>query len=82
MSMRIIVAPGAFKNSLTAQQAAEAIARGLQQSGLDASLVLAPVADGGNGTLDAMLAAGGERRSLVRKGAAGRNGAGGVGAAA
>ncbi len=64
MSMRIIVAPGAFKNSLTAQQAAEAIARGLEQSGLDASLVLAPVADGGNGTLDAMLAAGGERRSL------------------
>ena len=68
MSMRIIVAPGAFKNSLTAQQAAAAIARGLQQSGLDASLVLAPVADGGNGTLDAMLAAGGERRSLAVKG--------------
>ena len=68
MSMRIIVAPGAFKNSLTAQQAAAAIARGLEQSGLDASLVLAPVADGGNGTLDAMLAAGGERRSLGVKG--------------
>lgn len=64
MSMRIIVAPGAFKNSLTAQAATEAIARGLQQSGLDASLALAPVADGGNGTLDAMLAAGGERRIL------------------
>ena len=64
MSMRIIVAPGAFKNSLTAQAATEAIARGLQQSGLDASLVLAPVADGGNGTLDALLATGGERRSL------------------
>ena len=68
MSMRIIVAPGAFKNSLTAQQAAAAIARGLEQSGLDASLVLAPVADGGNGTLDAMLATGGERRSLAVKG--------------
>lgn len=64
MGMRIIVAPGAFKNSLTAQQAAAAIARGLQQSGLAAELTLAPVADGGNGTLDAMLAAGGERRSL------------------
>ena len=68
MSMRIIVAPGAFKNSLTAQQAAAAIARGLEQSGLNASLVLAPVADGGNGTLDAMLAAGGERRSLAVRG--------------
>ncbi|MCY3946872.1 MAG: glycerate kinase [Anaerolineaceae bacterium] len=65
MSMRIIVAPGAFKNSLTAQEAADAIARGLEQSGLGADLELKPVADGGNGTLDAMLAGGGERRSMV-----------------
>ena len=63
--MRIIVAPGAFKNSLTAQEAAAAIARGLQRSGLGADLSLAPVADGGNGTLDAMLAGGGQRFSLV-----------------
>ncbi len=68
MSMRIIVAPGAFKNSLTAQQAAAAIARGLEQSGLGADLLLTPVADGGNGTLDAMLAGGGERRSQVVSG--------------
>ncbi|MCE2489319.1 MAG: glycerate kinase [Anaerolineae bacterium] len=66
--MRIIVAPGAFKNSLTAQQAAAAIARGLEQSGLGADLLLTPVADGGNGTLDAMLAGGGERRSRVVSG--------------
>lgn len=62
--MRIIVAPGAFKNSLTAGDAAAAIARGLEQSGLDADLTMAPIADGGNGTLDAMLARGGERRSM------------------
>lgn len=68
MSMRIIVAPGAFKNSLTAQEAAAAVARGLEQSGLDADLTLLPVADGGNGTLDAMLAGGGERRSQVVSG--------------
>ncbi|MCY3719201.1 MAG: glycerate kinase [Anaerolineaceae bacterium] len=68
MSMRIIVAPGAFKNSLTAQEAATAIARGLEQSGLGADLALKPVADGGNGTLDAMLAGGGERRSRVVSG--------------
>ena len=74
MSMRIIVAPGAFKNSLTAQQAAEAIARGLQQSGLDASLVLAPVADGRQ--RHAGCHAGGRRRAAQpgRKRAAGRNG--------
>lgn len=63
--MRIIVAPGAFKNSLTAQQAAAAIARGLERSGLNADLTLAPVADGGNGTLDAMLAGGGQRFTLT-----------------
>ncbi len=63
MSMRIIVAPGAFKNSLTAQEAAAAIASGLEQSGLGADLLLKPVADGGNGTLDTMLTGGGERRS-------------------
>ena len=62
--MRIIVAPGAFKNSLSAQAAAAAIARGLESSGLEAELVALPIADGGNGTLDALLAAGGERRSL------------------
>ncbi len=68
MSMRIIVAPGAFKNSLTVGEAAQAIARGLEQSGLDAGLELLPVADGGNGTLDAMLAGGGERRSELVQG--------------
>lgn len=65
MTMRIIVAPGAFKNSLTAQEAAAAIARGLERSGLNADLTLAPVADGGNGTLDAMLAGGGQRFTLT-----------------
>jgi glycerate 2-kinase len=59
--MKILIAPGAFKHSLTARAAAEAIARGIQRSGLDAELVLLPIADGGNGTLDAFLAGGGKR---------------------
>lgn len=58
--MKILIAPGAFKHSLSARAAAEAIARGIQRSGLDAELVLLPIADGGNGTLDA-LAGGGKR---------------------
>ncbi len=62
--MKIIVAPGAFKHSLTARAAAEAIASGLTQSGLGADLVMLPIADGGNGTLDAFLADGGERVSV------------------
>lgn len=59
--MKILIAPGAFKHSLSARAAAEAIARGLERSGLGAELVLLPIADGGNGTLDAYLASGGQR---------------------
>ena len=62
MSIRkILIASGAFKHSLSATQASSAIARGLEQSGLGVELVQIPIADGGNGTLDAFLAQGGER---------------------
>jgi glycerate 2-kinase len=59
--MKILIAPGAFKHSLSATATAEAIAHGLHRSGLDVELVLLPIADGGNGTLDAFLAQGGQR---------------------
>lgn len=59
--MKIIVAPGAFKHSLTARAAAQSIVSGLSKSGLSSQLVILPIADGGNGTLDAFLADGGER---------------------
>ena len=58
---RILVAAGAFKQSLTAAEACDAIARGLEESGLDALVERLPIADGGNGTLDAFLATGGRR---------------------
>ena len=56
-----MVAAGAFKESLTAAEVCAAIARGLEQSGLGADIEQLPIADGGNGTLDAFLATGGER---------------------
>ena len=59
--MKIVIAMSAFKHSLSASAAAEAVARGLRRSGLAADLVLLPIADGGNGTLDAFLAGGGQR---------------------
>lgn len=59
--MKILIAAGAFKQSLTAAQVCAAIATGLAQSGLGAELEQLPIADGGNGTLDAFLAVGGER---------------------
>ena len=62
--LKILVAAGAFKQSLTAAEACAAIARGLGESGLGVAVEQLPIADGGNGTLDAFLATGGERISL------------------
>lgn len=59
--MKILIAANGFKHSLTASQACAAIQQGLRQSGLQASCQLLPIADGGNGTLDVFLAAGGQR---------------------
>ena len=59
--MNILIAAGAFKQSLTAAEACAAIQLGLTQSGLEAKIEQLPIADGGNGTLDAFLAGGGRR---------------------
>ena len=48
--MHILIAPNAFKNSLTATAAAAAIREGLRQSKLDCSCECFPVGDGGDGT--------------------------------
>jgi glycerate kinase len=55
--MRIVIAPQEFKGSLSAVQAAEAIAEGLRRALPDADLVLVPMADGGPGTVEAVVAA-------------------------
>lgn len=65
--MRVVVAPDKFKGSLTAAEAAEAIARGLRAAGADVDI--APVADGGEGTLDALVAAcGGSVMGVIARG--------------
>ena len=51
--MRIIVAPDKFKGSLPATQVAAAIADGLRSGDAGAEVVTIPVADGGEGTVDA-----------------------------
>ena len=67
--MRIVVAPNAFKGSLSALEAAEAIAEGVRAAAQDAELVLVPIADGGDGTVDALVTATrGERRTLWVRG--------------
>src|SRR2546421_10044753 len=48
--MHILIAPNAFKNSLDAIDAAEAIKQGLLESKLHCTCECFPVADGGDGT--------------------------------
>jgi len=48
--MHILIAPNAFKNSLTAGESAEAIRSGLMQSNLSCTAECFPIADGGDGT--------------------------------
>ena len=55
--MKIIIAPDSFKDSLSAEGVAQAIAEGLAQVWPDAQLVQCPMADGGEGTVDSVLAA-------------------------
>ncbi|MEX5591239.1 glycerate kinase [Pseudomonas orientalis] len=55
--MKIIIAPDSFKDSLSAERVAQAIADGLVQVWPDAQLVQCPMADGGEGTVAAVLAA-------------------------
>ncbi|MGJ6981625.1 glycerate kinase [Aestuariimicrobium soli] len=56
--MRVVVAVDKFKGSLTGVEANEAVARGVLGVLPDAEVVQLPVADGGDGTLDAARAAG------------------------
>ncbi|MGY1829225.1 glycerate kinase [Geodermatophilus sp. SYSU D01180] len=56
--MRIVVAPDSFKGTLTAEDAADAVARGLARVHPEAEVLARPVADGGEGTVAAALRAG------------------------
>jgi glycerate kinase len=64
--VRVLVAPDKFKGTLTAGQAAAAIATGWRRSRPGDELDELPIADGGEGTLNAIATAiGGERRSVT-----------------
>jgi glycerate kinase len=69
--MKIVVAPDKFKGSLPATQVASAIAAGLHAVLPEAELVTIPVADGGEGTVDAAVAAGFERVPVTASGPTG-----------
>jgi glycerate kinase len=71
--VRILIAPDKFKGSLTAPDAAQAIARGLRTMWPDAQLDLAPIADGGEGFAESLaVALGAEWVSVPSEDALGR----------
>jgi glycerate 2-kinase len=55
--MRIVVAPDSYKGSATALAVAEAIERGVKAVFRDADVAKVPIADGGEGTVDALVVA-------------------------
>lgn len=62
--MKIVIAPDSFKGSMTSITAAEAIRRGIHQINPSYETVIIPMADGGEGTVDAMMSImNGETRS-------------------
>ena len=70
--MRVLVAPDKFKGSLTAAEVAGHIVTGLRRvAGDGLTTACVPVADGGDGTLDAALAAGFERVPVPASGPTG-----------
>ncbi|MCQ8187822.1 glycerate kinase [Streptomyces rugosispiralis] len=70
--MRVLIAADKFKGSLTAAQVAERLTAGLRRVAPHASVVSVPVADGGDGTVDAAVAAGFGRREIRVTGPVGR----------
>ena len=53
--MKVILAPDSFKDSLSARKVAQAIAQGWQQVFPDSEVILCPMADGGEGSIEAVL---------------------------
>jgi len=62
--MRILIAPQEFKGSLTAVEAAAAMLAGVERGLPGAGITVLPIADGGPGTLDALVAA---RHGQIRR---------------
>ncbi|MFO8143422.1 MAG: glycerate kinase [Dehalococcoidales bacterium] len=59
--MKVVIAPQGFKGSLSALQVARAIGRGVEKAIPDAENIIVPMADGGEGTIQAIVnAVGGE----------------------
>ena len=72
MTERVVVASDKFKGSLAASEVAARVAAGLAHGGFSGEVVGVPVADGGDGTVDAAVAAGYRRVALGVRGPVGK----------
>jgi len=68
MTERVLLAPDKFKGSLSAGEVAEHLAAGLARAGFAGEAVRLPVADGGDGTVDAAISAGYRRVEMGVRG--------------
>lgn len=63
--MNIVIAIDSFKGSLTSMEVGEAVARGILQADPNSNICVRPLADGGEGTVDALICGlGGQRESI------------------
>jgi glycerate kinase len=70
--MGVVIAPDKFKGSLTAAEVAGHLAAGLRLAAGHVPVVTVPVSDGGDGFLDAMVAAGYRRVPVAAEGPTGQ----------
>jgi len=73
-ALRVVLAPNSFKGSLSATQAAAAMAAGVRRVAPDADVAVVPIADGGDGSVDAFVSAGHSRVAIVTRGPTGEPG--------
>lgn len=77
MTRTVLIAPDKFKGSLTAAEVAAALAAGLRSAGSDGSgtvqCELLPLADGGDGSVDAAVTSGFDRHSVTVTGPTGQS---------
>ncbi|MBR7830956.1 glycerate kinase [Actinospica sp. MGRD01-02] len=64
----MVIAPDKFKGSLSAAEVADAVAAGLSAAGAAVGLRTIPIADGGDGTVDAAVSAGFQRATVTVRG--------------
>lgn len=63
--MKVVIAVDSFKGSLTSMEAGEAVAEGIRLADRTAEIVVRPLADGGEGTVEALTGGMGGRRECV-----------------